>query len=126
MVDVVQVGAGRFQKASERDVRPLRRECAQLGGLLGPPGRYRLPDALQHPLAGDAIEFHVAAGGEEREAGLGLLRKRRSAAAEQRPKPPVEAKLAAVSAYTGSPRPVPRMSYREARLLLSGVPGWLR
>jgi hypothetical protein len=56
----------------QRDLGILRGERSQFPGLLLPARRDRVLDALKHAFAGNAIELHVTASGEERESLLDL------------------------------------------------------
>src|SRR5690606_22058578 len=71
-------------------------EPAQLLELRGPPGGHGVANALEHDLAGDAIELHVTAGGEERKALPDLALELATAAAEQGLQTPIEAELGAM------------------------------
>ncbi len=67
-VHVLEFEAGFFEVRREGDVA----EGAQLVALRSPLGRDRLLDTAQDNVARDRIEFHVAAGRQERKAALDL------------------------------------------------------
>src|SRR3954447_6959444 len=68
-------------------------ESLQLLHLARPLRRHRVSNALEHYLRGNPVEFHVTAGGQEREAVSDRSNEVAARAAEQRARATVESEL---------------------------------
>jgi hypothetical protein len=86
------------EELAEADIVALARQLAQFLDLAIPAVRYAVADAPQHDVARDAIELHVASGGQEGKAAAHLGLERRARAIQQRREFSIEAELPAMQA----------------------------